>query len=87
MKNKHLAKSIQEQCFYEWKRQMTYKCGWRGIEFIQAGRFYPSSKTCHNCGCVKHSLKLKDRVFVCEECGYKEDRDFNAALNLMSYEN
>ena len=86
MKNRHLSKAIQEQCFYEWLRQMKYKCEWRGIEFVQASRFYPSSKTCHKCGCVKHNLKLKDRTYVCDECGYVEDRDFNAALNLMSYE-
>lgn len=85
MKNRHLSKAIQEQCFFEFIRQMEYKCEWRGIEFLQVDRFYPSSKTCHNCGCIKHNLKLKDRVFTCDECGYTEDRDFNAALNLMSY--
>ena len=87
MKNRHLSKAIQEQCLYEWIRQMKYKCEWRGIEFVQVNRFYPSSKTCHGCGCVKHDLKLSDRIFVCEKCGYTEDRDYNAALNLMSYGN
>lgn len=86
MKNRHLSKAIQEQCFFEWIRQIKYKCEWAGIEFIQVDRFYPSSKTCHNCGCIKNDLKLKDRTFVCPECGYTEDRDYNAALNLMSYE-
>lgn len=86
MKNRHLSKAIQEQCFYEWIRQIKYKCEWRNIEFVQVDRFYPSSKTCHKCGCIKHNLKLKDRTFICDECGYAEDRDFNAALNLMSYE-
>lgn len=85
MKNKHLSKAIHEQNLYEWIRQLKYKCEWREISFVQVDRFYPSSKTCHNCGCVKHDLKLKDRTFVCSECGYTEDRDFNAALNLMSY--
>lgn len=85
MKNRHLSKSIQEQCFYEWIRQMKYKCEWNGIEFVQVDRFYPSSKTCHNCGCVKHDLRLRDRVFVCSDCGYTEGRDYNAALNLMCY--
>lgn len=85
MKNKHLSKAIQEQCFYEFIRQLRYKCEWRGIKFLQVDRFYPSSKTCHNCGCIKSNLRLRDRVFVCDECGYTEDRDFNAALNLMSY--
>lgn len=85
MKNRYLSKAIQEQRFYEWIRQIKYKCEWKGIEFIQVDRFYPSSKTCHNCGCIKHNLKLKDRTFICDECGYTEDRDYNAALNLMSY--
>lgn len=87
LKNRHLSQAIQEQCFYEWLRQMKYKCEWRGIEFVQVDRFYPSSKTCHNCGCVKHNLKLSDRVYTCKACGYTEDRDFNAALNLASYGN
>lgn len=85
MKNKHLSKAIQEQCFYEWIRQMKYKCEWNGIEFIQVDRFYPSSKTCSNCGCIRRDLKLKDRIFVCPECGFEEDRDYNAAVNLMRY--
>ena len=84
MKNRHLSKAIQEQCFFEFIRQMRYKCEWRGITFLQVDRFYPSSKTCHNCGSIKSNLRLRDRVFVCDECGYTEDRDFNAALNLMS---
>lgn len=87
MKNKHLSKAIQEQCFYEWIRQLRYKCEWNGIEFVQVDRYFPSSQTCHKCGCVKNNLKLKDRIFVCDECGYTEDRDYNAALNLMSYGN
>ena len=82
MKNHHLAKAIQEQCFYEFIRQMKYKCEWNGIEFAQVNKFYPSSKTCHNCGSIKSDLKLNDRIFVCKECGYLEDRDYNAALNL-----
>lgn len=86
MKNKHLSKAIQDQCFSEWIRQIKYKSEWVGIEFIQVNRFFPSSKTCHSCGCINHSLKLKDRMFVCPDCGYTEDRDYNAALNLMSYE-
>ena len=85
MKNRHLAKAIAEQGFAEVIRQMQYKCEDRGIEFVQADRFYPSSKTCSNCGCVKHNLKLSDRTFVCEECGAVIDRDYNAAINLMRY--
>ena len=85
MKNKHLAKAVQEQGFYEFVRQMQYKCEWNGIEFIQVDRFYPSSKTCSNCGCYKKDLKLSDRVFICPDCGTSIDRDYNAALNLMRY--
>lgn len=86
MKNRHLSKAVQEQCLSEWIRQMEYKCAWNGIEFIQANRFYPSSKTCSNCGYIKHDLKLSDRTFVCNECGFTIDRDYQAALNLMRYE-
>ena len=85
MKNKHLSKAIQEQCFAEFIRQMRYKCEWNGIEFIQADRFYPSSKTCSRCGNVKTNLRLKDRVYVCDECGFTIDRDYNAAVNLSRY--
>lgn len=85
MKNKHLSKAIQEQCFFEFIRQMKYKCEWNGIEFIQVSRFYPSSKTCSNCGCIKHDLKLSDRTYFCPECGFVIDRDLNAAINLMKY--
>ena len=86
IKNRHLSKAIQEQCLYEWVRQMQYKCAWNGIKFVQANRFYPSSKTCSRCGYIKHNLKLSDRIFVCNECGFSIDRDYQAALNLMRYE-
>ena len=85
MKNKHLSKAIQEQCFFEFIRQMKYKCEWNGIEFIQVSRFYPSSKTCSNCGCIKHDLKLSDRTYSCSECGFVIDRDLNAAIIPMKY--
>lgn len=86
MKNKHLSKAIAEQDFYEFIRQMKYKCEWNGIEFIQVDRFYPSSKTCSNCGCIKHDLKLSDRIYKCPECGMVIDRDLNAAINLANYQ-
>ena len=85
MKNRHLSKAVQEQCFYEFIRQMRYKCEWRGIRFLQADRFYPSSKTCSCCGTIKKDLKLKDRTFVCPACGTVIDRDYNAAINLSRY--
>lgn len=85
MKNKHLSKAIQEQCFHEFIRQVKYKCKWSGIEFTQVDKFYPSSKTCSRCGTVKKDLKLSDRTYVCPECGLVTDRDYNAAINLMKY--
>ena len=85
MKNRHLSKAIAEQMFYEFIRQMKYKCEYNGIEFVQVDRFYPSSKTCHKCGCIKHNLKLSDRTYICSECGEVIDRDLNAAINLANY--
>lgn len=85
MKNKHLSKTIAEQCFYEFIRQMKYKCEWNGIEFNQVDRFYPSSKTCSYCRNIKNNLKLKDRIYTCDKCGTVIDRDINAAINLMNY--
>ena len=85
MKNKHLSKAIAEQGFYEFKRQMEYKCNVNGIEFVQVDRFYPSSKMCSCCGNIKKDLKLKDRIYKCDNCGLEIDRDYNASLNLMNY--
>lgn len=81
MKNRHLAKAIAGQKFYEFRTKLTGKCRNAGIEVRVADRFYPSSKRCHCCGKIKHDLKLSDRIFRCE-CGYIRDRDFNASLNL-----
>ena len=85
MKNRHLSKAISEQGFYEFKRQMAYKCELYGIELIFADRYYPSSKTCSECGNVKKDLKLSDRIYRCDCCGLTIDRDFNASLNLARY--
>ncbi|GAB6549538.1 RNA-guided endonuclease TnpB family protein [Bacillus cereus] len=84
MKNKHLSKAIAKQGFYEFKRQLDYKCKLRGIELVLADRFYPSSKTCSRCGEIKKDLKLKDRIFKCI-CGFTIDRDINASINLSNY--
>lgn len=85
MKNRHLSKAVQDQCFYEFIRQMEYKCAWNGIELVKADRFYPSSKTCSGCGCIKTDLKLSDRTYHCSDCGLTIDRDYNAAVNLSRY--
>lgn len=84
MKNKHLSKAIGQQKLDEFKRQIQYKCQKYGIEFIEADKWYPSSKTCSCCGAIKSDLKLKDRVFKCK-CGFKLDRDLNASINLAKY--
>ena len=85
MKNKHLAKAIQEQSFYEFRRIITYKAEWNNIKIIEVPRFYPSSKTCSECGAIKKDLKLSDREYICSECGCVIDRDYNASVNLMRY--
>ncbi|WP_331496643.1 transposase [Romboutsia sedimentorum] len=84
MKNKHLSKAIAKQGFYEFRRQLEYKCKFRGIELVVVDRFYPSSKTCSCCGEIKKNLKLKDRLYNCS-CGLSIDRDLNASLNLSKY--
>lgn len=85
MKNKHLSKAVQEQKLYEFKRQMKYKCELNGIEFVEADKWYPSSKTCSECGNVKTKLSLSEREYICENCGCIIDRDMNAAINLANY--
>jgi len=81
MKNKHLAKSVAQQKFYEFRTKLENKCKQNGIELRVVDRFYPSSKLCHSCGNIKSDLKLSDRKYICE-CGYEADRDYNASLNL-----
>lgn len=81
MKNKHLSKAVASQKFYEFRIKLQAKCNENGIELRVVDRWYPSSKTCRCCGAIKKDLKLSDRIFKCD-CGYSEDRDFNAALNL-----
>lgn len=84
MKNKHLSDAIRKQGFSEFKRQLEYKCNFRGIKLVVADRFYPSSKSCSQCGKIKKDLKLKDRVYKCS-CGLNIDRDLNASINLSKY--
>ena len=88
MKNRHLSKAVASQKFYEFRIKLQAKCNENGIELRVVDRWYPSSKTCHCCKNIKKDLRLSDRIFKCD-CGYIEDRDFNAALNLrdtMTYE-
>ena len=82
MKNRHLSKAVAQQKFFEFRTKLISKCKENNIELRVVDRFYPSSKTCHVCGNVKKDLKLSDRFYKCSECGYVEDRDINASLNL-----
>ncbi len=81
MKNRHLSKAVASQKFYEFRTKLKAKCDENGIELRIVDRWYPSSKICHCCGTIKKDLKLSDRTYRCS-CGYIEDRDFNASLNL-----
>ena len=82
MANHKLAKAVADMGFYEFRRQLQYKCELYGSKLIIVDRWFPSSKTCSNCGNVKESLSLSERMFKCEHCGFSCDRDLNASLNL-----
>lgn len=84
VKNHCLAQAISDVGFYELRRQIEYKAKWHGVKVVVTDRWYPSSKTCSECGSVKPLLKLSERMFVCEECGIVIDRDLNAARNLAA---
>ena len=81
MKNRHLSKAVASQRFYEFRTRLKTKCEENGIELRIVDRWYPSSKMCHCCGSIRKDLKLSDRIYRCP-CGYMEDRDLNASLNL-----
>lgn len=83
-KNHNLAKAISNGGFYEFRRQLQYKCQEYGVEFIVADRWFPSSKMCSGCASYKSDLKLSDRTYSCD-CGSSIDRDLNAAYNLRNY--
>ena len=83
MQNHKLAKSIQELSLFEFRRQLEYKCRWYGRQLIIIDRFYPSSKTCHNCGYIYKGLRLSEREWVCPHCKSLIDRDYNAAQNIL----
>ena len=85
MKNKHLSEKIAKQGLNKFVTYLEYKCKFYGVEFIKADRWYPSSKLCSCCGNKKINLSLSERVYVCDSCGLKIDRDFNASLNLAKY--
>ena len=82
MKNHKLAKSLSDVSLSKFNEILEYKAKYNGVSITRADRFYPSSKTCSHCGAVKSKLSLYQRVYVCDECGYKIDRDLNASINL-----
>ena len=83
VKNHNLAESICEMNFGEFRRMLEYKAQWYNRKIVFVGRFYPSSKTCHNCGYINKSLTLNDRQWICPVCGEVIERDYNAALNIL----
>lgn len=84
VRNRHLARSIADMGFFEFRRQLEYKSAMRGGQVVVAERFYPSSKTCSCCGYKLEALPLSVRNWTCPECGMQHDRDVNAAINLKN---
>jgi putative transposase len=83
VKNHKLAKSISDVSWSKFVELLKYKSDWYGRELVQIDKFFPSSKTCSNCGNIKKDLTLKDREYQCDSCGVKIDRDYNASLNIL----
>ena len=83
LKNHKLAKSIQSQGWSHFFAVLKYKSAWQGKEVCEVGRFYASSKQCHECGYKNSGLTLSDRVWICPHCGAVVDRDLNAAMNIL----
>ena len=83
LRNHKLADSIQEMNFGEFCRMLEYKANWFNRRIVYIDRFYPSSKTCHNCGYINKELKLSDRQWICPQCGGEIERGHNAALNIL----
>jgi putative transposase len=80
-----LSKNLQKSCLGLFREQLEYKCEWYNSKLTKIDKYYPSSKTCSCCGNVKQDLKLSDRVYKCEKCGFEMDRDLNAAINILNY--
>ena len=84
MRNRHLARSIADMGFSEFRRQLEYKAAMRGGQVVVADRWFPSSKTCSACGSVQEAMPLSVRQWICPDCGACHDRDVNAAINLKN---
>jgi len=85
LKNHKLARAVADASVSEFRRQIEYKADWNGVNVELADRWFPSSKLCSECGCIKDDLKLSDRTYHCDGCGLSIDRDLNAAINLERY--
>lgn len=83
VRNHRLARSVEDAAFAEFRRQLEYKTAQTGARLHVVDRWYPSSKTCSNCGTVKAKLSLSERVYHCDKCGFVIDRDLNAAINIQ----
>ena len=84
VKNKKLSKAISDVSWSSFITKLDYKIAESQGKIVKIDRFYPSSKTCSNCGCVKKELKLSERTYHCEECGFTIDRDLNASINILN---
>jgi len=82
VKNHKLASAILDGGLFEFRRQLEYKAKWYGCVITVADQWFPSSKTCINCGNIKKDLKLSDRIYHCDVCDHSEDRDLMASKNL-----
>ena len=84
IKNHKLAKHIADASWGNFVRLLEYKAEWNDKQIVKINRFFPSSKTCNNCGWINQNLKLSDREWTCDNCGQHLDRDYNAAKNILS---
>ncbi len=84
VKNRHLSRAVADMGFFEFRRQLEYKAVQRGVMIVVADRWYPSSKTCSNCGHKLEALSLSVREWSCPACGSIHNRDVNAAINLKN---
>jgi putative transposase len=86
LSNHTLARAIQDASWAAFRGMLDYKAEWYGRTLVSIDRFFPSSKTCSACGTVKQAMPLNSRTFVCpdQECGHTEDRDANAAKNILA---
>ena len=84
VKNKRLAKQISDVSWSSFISKLEYKVAENQGCLVKIDSYYPSSKTCSNCGCIKEELKLSERTYHCNECGFTIDRDLNASINILN---